>query len=442
MPTSNFLNLRALRLGAPLLVFAALLAVLTVANRSDISTPLAASQGRGLDEPLATAGTAAQIDALRRAAEIDPGDAATAAALGDAYYQRSRETADPRFYARAGRAYDAALAIEPEDPAALSGLATIALARHDFSGGLELARRARAAAPGQVAPYSALVDGLIETGRYRAAERALERMVALKPNLAAYSRVSYFRELHGDLGGAARALRLAISAGAGTPEGTAFVRSLLGDLEAKRGRDRAAARAYGEALAVEPGFGAARSGLAALDAGQGDLASAIRELRRQIGRPPSPDALTDLAEAEQAAGRLDAARRHYAAAGARERRLLALGSNVDAGLTLFEADHGDPSRALSYGRRAWRSSPSVSSADAYSWALYRAGRVEAASRLSAEAMRLGSREPEFLFHAGMIARRAGDADRARRLLGAVLSQAPRWSPLYAPRARRALRALG
>jgi tetratricopeptide (TPR) repeat protein len=440
MPTPDILNPRALRLLAPLIVFAALFAVLAALNPSDTAPTLTPSSD-SVDQPLATAGTAAQIEALRRATQIDPGDAATATALGDAYYQRSRETRDPRFYARAERAYDSALATAPEDPGALSGLATIALARHDFSGGLELARRAKAAAPGQVFPYSALVDALIETGRYRAAERALDRMVTLKPNLAAYSRISYFRELHGDLDGAARALRLAISAGAGTSEGTAFVRTLLGDLEAKRGRNGAAERLYREALAIDPRVGAT-SGLAALDAGRGELASAIRGFRGQVGQPPSPDALTDLAEAEQAAGRLDAARRHYAAAGARERRLLALGSNVDAGLTLFEADHGDASRAVSYGRGAWRNSPSVSSADAYSWALYRAGRIEAASRLSAEAMRLGSREPEFLFHAGMIARRAGETDRARRLLTTLLDQAPQWSPLHAPRASSALHGLG
>jgi hypothetical protein len=67
--------------------------------------------------------------------------------------------------------------------------------------------------------------------------------------------------------------------------------------------------------------------------------------------------------------------------------------------------------------------------------------LDPASRLSAEAMRLGSREPDFLFHAGMIARRDGDADRARRLLTTLLDQAPRWSPLYAPQATRVVREL-
>jgi tetratricopeptide (TPR) repeat protein len=425
---------------APLVAFVGLLAVLTLVNGSSAPT-VPPPVGDGSGSLAARGDTAALIDGLRKAARATPGDAEAQTALGDAYYQRSRETGDPRFYRLAQNAYDSALAADPASAPALSGLATVALARHDFTGGLRLARRARAASPGEVAPYAALVDALIETGRYRAAGRALERMVALKPNLAAYTRISYFRELRGDLDGAARAMRLAISAGAGTSEGTAFVRSLLGDLEANRGHEAAAERAYREALAVDPKFGAARTGLALLDAGRGRFGEAIRQLRGQIGSPPSPDALTELGEVEEAAGRLEAARRHYAAAATRERRLLEQGSNVDAGLTLFEAEHGKPARAVALGRRAWSAAPSVSSADAYSWALYRAGRIEAAERLSAEAMRLGSRDPEFLYHAGMIARRAGRLDSARRFLGTLVAQAPRWSPLYAPRARRALREL-
>jgi hypothetical protein len=52
-------------------------------------------------------------------------------------------------------------------------------------------------------------------------------------------------------------------------------------------------------------------------------------------------------------------------------------------------------------------------------------------------MRLGSRDPEFLYHAGMIARASGDEASAARLLGRLLKQSPRFSALYAPRARAA-----
>jgi tetratricopeptide (TPR) repeat protein len=424
-------------IAAPLVAFAGLLAVLTLVNGSSAPPPTPAVED-GSGDLAARGDTAALIEGLRDAARAAPTDAEAQTALGDAYYQRSRETGDRSFYARANRAYDAALASDPESFTALAGQATVALARHRFADGLVLARRAHRLAPAVVAPYAALVDGLIETGRYEAAGRALERMVGLKPNLAAYSRISYFRELHGDLPGAAQALRLAISAGSGTVEGSAYIRSLLGDFEAIRGNYGAAELAYREAVAIAPKFGGALSGLALLRAGRGELGPAIDALRSQLGNPPSPDALIEVGEIEQVAGRLRAARSHYAQALAIEQRLLAQGAGTDAGITLNEAKHGDPERAVRLGRTAWRSAPSVSSADAYSWALYRAGRIAAASRLSTEAMRLGSRDPDFLYHAGMIARASGDDPRAARLLGRLLEQSPRFSPLYAPRARQAL----
>jgi tetratricopeptide (TPR) repeat protein len=425
---------------APLVAFAGLLAVLMLVNGSQAPTaPPAVSEGSG--ELAARGDTAALIDGLRDAVRAEPADAEALTALGDAYYQRSRETGDPRFNARADRAYEAALAADPQSFTALTGQATVALAQHRFADGLELARRAHRLAPAVVAPYASLVDGLIENGRYAAAGRALDRMIGLKPNLAAYSRISYYRELHGDLRGAAQALRLAISAGAGTVEGSAYIRSLLGDFEAMRGNYGAAELAYREALAIDPEYGGALSGLALLRAGRGQLGPAIEALRAQVGDPPSPDALIELGEIEQAAGQLGAARRHYAEALAIERDLLADGAGIDAGITLNEAEHGEPARAVRLGRIAWRSAPSVSSADAYSWALYRDGRIGAASRLSAEAIRLGSRDPEFLYHAGMIARASREDARAASLLGRLLRQSPRFSALYAPRAREALREL-
>ena len=65
-----------------------------------------------------------------------------------------------------------------------------------------------------------------------------------------------------------------------------------------------------------------------------------------------------------------------------------------------------------------------------------------AQRMSHEAMRLGSRDPQFLYHAGAIAADAGDAAAARALLGGLLAQSPRFNPLLAPRAERILRGLG
>ena len=113
-----------------------------------------------------------------------------------------------------------------------------------------------------------------------------------------------------------------------------------------------------------------------------------------------------LGEAQLAAGRERAGRRELALVGA-EQRLTAGGVNVDAELAVFKADHGDPARAVALARRAWRAAPGLRAADARGWALTRAGRPAAGLRWAHRALRLGSRDPIFRYHAGIAARARG-----------------------------------
>src|SRR5439155_17934661 len=186
--------------------------------------------------------------------------------LAAAYLQKVRETADAAYYTRAGLALRRALAIRPGDAGALTERGALELSRHDFRAALVDARRVRALAPEINKPFGVLVDALVELGRYQEAGRALQAMIDRRPNLDAYARVSYFRELHGDLRGAASALRLAISAGGDVPENAAYVQTLLGDLDLVRGRPAGAGSAYRAALAQLPRYGPALYGLARLDA--------------------------------------------------------------------------------------------------------------------------------------------------------------------------------
>jgi hypothetical protein len=96
---------------------------------------------------------------------------------------------------------------------------------------------------------------------------------------------------------------------------------------------------------------------------------------------------------------------------------------------------------VALGRRAYAAAPSVRSADALGWSLTRAGRPAEGLRYSTEALRLGSRDALFLYHAGIAARDAGRVDLARRYLARSLAGNPRFSPLHAPRAMRALESL-
>ncbi len=422
--------------------FAITLAVLALTTSRDERSAGAPARTPAVGRTADAAGsTPARVRRLEMAVRAAPGDADALVALASALLQRARESADASLYQRAGKALDHALARSSSHAGAYTARGVLRLARHDFRGALSDGLRARRLAPEVVRSYGVVVDANVELGRYDAAGEALQRMIDLKPNLDAYTRVSYFRELHGDLRGAREALELAAAAGGEAPENAAYVRTLQGNLELARGRREAAIGAYRDALARMPRYVPARAGLARADAAGGRLTSAIRRLRAVVARLPLPEYVVLLGETELAAGRATAARRTFDLVRVQQKLLAGAGVDSDVELAIFEADHGDRGRGLSLARAAWRSAPSVRSADAVGWALTRAGRPREGARWGLRALRLGSRDARFLYHAGMSASAAGERATAARLLRRALRSDPRFSALYAPRARRALRGL-
>lgn len=430
------------KLAIPLLVFAIALLVFAALNRDSSSTGTPAEEASASSR---TAGRSTedliQSTEARLRTQPTEGRPALHASLGDLYYQRGRETADSAWNEKAMVAYRAALDGDADNAQATLGLGTLALAKHDFAGGLRYGLKASRLEPHSPRPYAAIVDAQVELGRYDAAARSLQRMIDLRPSLASYSRVSYFRELHGDFDGALEAMRLAVSAGGGTPENAAYVESLLGNLEFQRGEIVAADQAYRSALSRVPDHLPAHAGLAQVQAAKGDLDASIRRLSGVVDYSAVHEYSTLLLEAQIAAGRAEdaeATKEIIREAQALER---SRGVNTDAELAIFEAEHGDPQRAVDLGRSAVREAPSVGSADAYAWALTQAGRGREALRWARRATRLGWRDPLVLYHSGMAAKEAGNRRLARRWLTESLSRNPRFSPLHAPRAREALREL-
>ena len=174
--------------------------------------------------------------------------------------------------------------------------------------------------------------------------------------------------------------------------------------------------AHRGAMEAVPGYAAAEAGLAQADVARGRLAPAITRLQRVVDRLPLPGYVVALGEAQAAAGRRAAAARTFAIVRAETTLQRQAGVNSDVELALFEADHGSASRAVTLGRRAWAAAPSVRSADALGWALHRAGHSRAALGWARRALALGSRDPAFLTHAGLIARSAGEPAAAARWL--------------------------
>jgi tetratricopeptide (TPR) repeat protein len=433
---------RILSILTPLIVFASVLAVMSVGRadqpareQSDLATaklPTGWRQGA----------TGQSLANLRAELEQRPGDPVTLAQLGDAFLQRNRETGEGRYAKLAEAAFAESVELDPDNPIALAGAATMALIGHDFAGGLETARRAHRAAPDLAVTYLPLIDGLIETGDYDGAAREIENLLDLKPSVAAYSRLSYFEELHGNREAALRAMRLAAETALPGSEARAFAMALVGDLQFDAGRYGEAKRWYRRADRDFGGYVKAEAGLLNVAAAAGRVEAARKGYAELVDDRGLIEYSDELGRLEQIAGNTDAAVNRYAVISRLHARELAAGARADFGQVLFEADHGKPDFGVELGEELWRTSKSVTSADAYSWALFAAGDIERARAISRRAMRLGSDEPSFLYHAGAIAAAAGAERQARRLLGRVVEETPGFDPLFARDAARLLERLG
>lgn len=417
------------------------------------ASPAAAAPTASLAPPTPTAGlaaaaspsptspTVAEIADLRSRIRANPSDAAALRDLGLALLQRVRETADPSLYAQADEALGRAHDLDPEEPLVEVGIGGLQLGRHQFKQALETARSVLTILPDLPAARAIEVDSLVELGRYAEADKAAARLLTLRPDIVSLPRVSYLRELHGDIDGAIEAMRAAAQSPGLAPENIAYVTTLLGSLLVRTGDLVGADAAYQRALDLVPDHAPAIAGLGRLAIGRGDLDEAIADFRRASDILPLPEYVIALGETQQLAGESAGSAASYALARAEIRLFESAGVAVDLELALFEADHGDPQRALELADPAYARAPTVRAADARAWALHRLGRDVEARRSADEALRLGSTDPVLRFHSGAIAATLGDAATARRDLNQALAADAGFSPTGADEARRILAGL-
>lgn len=383
------------------------------------------------------------IERLQARLRVNPNDSASSAQLGLAYLQRFRETADARLYTQAETAFTAALKANPQEFDALIGLGTLALSRHQFKDALGWGERARALNPFSAQPYGILGDAQVELGQYDAAAATMQKMIDTHPDLSSYSRVSYQRELHGDVQGAIDSMQQAIKAGNPASEQTLWTRVQLGHLYFNSG-DLAHARAsYEQALAYRPDYIHAVAGIARVLAAQGATKDAMATYKQIVKLLPLPEYVIALGDLYEVTGKHAEAQRQYDLVRAIQQLSISEGVALDLELAVFEAEHNpDPAAVLLQARAAYAARPSIYAADAMAWALYRNAQYADARRYSDEALRLGTRDALLHYHAGMIAYQLGDHQTARAHLQLALEINPAFSLRHAPEVRTLLAQLG
>ena len=418
---------------------AVLLAVGLLVGGAVLGAPDDAVEQRAASAETAAPGT---LEALQARLARVPGDYPGWATLGLLYVDRARTTADPSWYAKAQEALERSLEVRPEENgAALTGMASLQAAQHDFAQAERSARAALAINDFDATAYGVLTDALTELGRYDEAVEALQRMADVDPGYAALTRISYARELRGDVAGARAAMQQALDA-AGTGADAGFALFHLGELAWNDGDVAAAASLYDRGLQRDPTSLPLQAAAARAAAAAGRTEEALEQYAEVTARVPVQQYLVEHAQLLAAQGRDDEAAAQLELVRTSNTLLAAGGSVVDLETALFEADYGSPELAVAAAQAAYDARPAnVFAADALAWALHAAGKPAQALPYADQALELGVRPPSFLFHRGTIAAALGKTDDARRDLREAL-QVPHFSVADAAAARATLATLG
>ncbi len=178
---------------------------------------------------------------------------------------------------------------------ALTLKATIELSQHRFAEALELGREALRIDPYRAFNYGVMADGYTELGRYDSAVMMCDRMVATRPDLRSYSRISYQREVHGDIPGAIDAMDLAVKAGMSGTEDASWCRVQLGGLFERSGELDKARSQYAQALAERKNYPFAMVALGRVAGKRKDYTEAEKQLKAAIALMPEASFYEELA---------------------------------------------------------------------------------------------------------------------------------------------------
>lgn len=293
----------------------------------------------------------------------DPWSAEPRLRLAEVFMYEARVTGEHPYY------YSAALAqldqvFEESQPSkderfqALMLKASVLLSQHEFADARELGEEAKGLYPRSAAVYGVLVDANVELGDYDQAVKYADQMVSIRPDMRSYSRISYLREIHGEVDGAIEAMKMAIEAVPPGSEERAWCRTTLGGLHEEYGDLKAAAFQYRMALSERTDYPFALGGWASVEEKQGHLDRADSLLERAQSIIPEVGFYTQRMELFKARGQADKAEELAETVLAMMEEDRESGHNMDLELSEFYLEQRrDASEALKWAENAHAARP-------------------------------------------------------------------------------------
>lgn len=387
-------------------------------------------------------GTNRQIRFYEARIEGDPRAAADRAALAGLYLQRSRETAEFEDFRRAEELARQSLAIRVKSNSRAARVLTASLlAQHRFAEALEAAQELVRVWPEDAAHRALLAEIQMEVGDYEAARVTLGTLQSARDQLAVAPRMARWAEATGKLG-EERALLYEAARRAEMRtdlprEQLSWFHLRVGEHELRTGRLDEAERAFRAGLAAEPNDFRLVSAMARVEAHRGRWKQAI-EYGKMVGDAADLRTLATIGDAHAALGDQQAAERYYRQV---EESAAENPEPYNRQWTQFRVDRNrNIPETVKLLQDEIRGRKDLLGYDLLAWGLYRAGDYRAARAAMEQALRTGSQDPSFLYHAGLIEAALGNDAGARGYLERALDANPH-HPLLAPQARATLKSL-
>jgi len=373
------------------------------------------------------------IQDLLAAIELNPENYKAKLNLAQAYIQEARVTGDHGYYDGAAlELLEDVIKHEPKNFDALCCKATVLLSQHHFSDALIVAKEALPLNPNSAFIYGLMCDAYVELGNYPEAVKMSDKMISIRPDIRSYARVSYLREIHGDLNGAIVACKLAVGAGYPGLEQTEWTRMILAHLYESAGHLDTAEYHYKLALQERPDYAFAIAGLGKIEKAKGNYKEAIKYYERakeMIIEYSFADELTDLyhlnSEIEKEKKSAESVIEMLSPLSNEDESSSSHGHYADKELAYAYLKIYDTEKALKHSLLEYERRPdNIDVCETVAWVNYKKGDYVTANKMINKALRTNCKNPILLCRAGLIKIKAGEKEKGIELIKMALSTNP------------------
>ena len=355
----------------------------------------------------AIASTDQRIADAQKELSADAANPALLNQLASAYLQKMRETTDFSYVNRAEQLVKQTLKTRPGDLEGEILKNEIELNRHHFKAVVENTAHLVKVAPEEARLWGMMGDSLMEIGDYDRAADAYDHMLKVRLGLSSYNRVSWYRFVTGDAGGAIKAMKQAVNAAGAVPENLAWCLVDLGNLYFKIGRLEDAESSYRAALETFPHYHPAYAGLGRVSTAEHRSQEAIAAYRKAQAAVPLPEYAGALRALYLETGEPEEARKQEELLDVIDQLARANFENTDRTLAIVYADQGRHlGRALELAKNELAFRRDVYTYDALAWVLFKLERYSEAQEAMTKALVWKTPEPMFQQHAKLIAEAA------------------------------------